>query len=85
MRPRVRRTRLAGQRVVVISAPARDEVPKDARLTPAEAEVAALVRAGASDKEIAARRGTSVRTVHHQVGAVLRKLGLGSRLELMAR
>ncbi len=85
MSPRVSRTRLGGQRLVVISVPSAAEAPGWAALTPAEAAVAALLRRGAASKEIARLRQTSVRTVHHQVAAVLRKLGLGSRLDLLAR
>lgn len=39
---------------------------------------------GQSNAEIAARRGRSARTVANQVAAVLRKLGVSSRIELIA-
>lgn len=50
-----------------------------AGLTPREAEVLAGLVAGASNAEIARRHGVSVRTVEHQVAAVLAKLGVDSR------
>lgn len=53
-------------------------------LTAAESEVAALVLAGRRNAEIAAARGTSLRTVANQVASVFRKLGVGSRLHLTA-
>lgn len=56
-----------------------------AELTAAEVEVAALIPEGWSNQEIAARRGTSVRTVANQVASVYRKLGVGSRGALCAR
>ena len=51
-------------------------------LTRAEQEVAGLVRATLSNAEIARVRGTSVHTVGNQVASVMRKLGVGSRVEL---
>ena len=39
---------------------------------------------GDSDAEIAARRGTSVRTVSNQLAALYRKLGVRGRSELVA-
>jgi DNA-binding CsgD family transcriptional regulator/tetratricopeptide (TPR) repeat protein len=50
-----------------------------AGLTARESEVLELLRSGASNAEIAARLFLSERTVHHHVGAVLRKLGVDSR------
>jgi DNA-binding CsgD family transcriptional regulator/tetratricopeptide (TPR) repeat protein len=50
-----------------------------AGLTARESEVLDLLRSGASNAEIAARLFLSERTVHHHVGAVLRKLGVDSR------
>ncbi|MBZ0119479.1 MAG: helix-turn-helix transcriptional regulator [Sandaracinaceae bacterium] len=55
------------------------------RLSPAEAKVAAMVIEGLSNAAIAARRGTSARTVANQVASILRKLALESRRDLMAR
>ncbi len=54
-------------------------------LTAAERDVARLAARGLSNREIAASRGTSVRTVANQVASVFVKLGVGSRRELAAR
>jgi DNA-binding CsgD family transcriptional regulator len=51
----------------------------DDSLTPAEAEVATLLAEGLADAEIAARRGTAVRTASNQVAAILRKTGAPGR------
>jgi len=53
-------------------------------LTPAEAEVARLAAAGLSSGQIAGRRGTAIRTVANQLAGVYRKLGVGSRTQLLA-
>jgi DNA-binding CsgD family transcriptional regulator len=50
----------------------------------AQREVLDLLLAGYSNAEIARRRGRSPRTVAHQVDAIFRRLGVGSRLELFA-
>jgi DNA-binding CsgD family transcriptional regulator len=52
-------------------------------LSPAESEVASLVMAGRSNAEIAAVRGTSVRTAANQVASLFRKLRIRSRLQLI--
>lgn len=52
-------------------------------VTPAEADVVRGVLAGESNAAIAARRGTSVRTVANQLAALFKKLGVGSRAELV--
>jgi DNA-binding CsgD family transcriptional regulator len=60
--------------------------PRDTRvagLTQAESDVVALVSAGCSNGEIAARRGTSLRTVGNQLSAIFKKLGLSSRHALV--
>lgn len=54
-------------------------------LSPVQSEIVGLVLAGLPSASIAARRGRSRRTIENQLGAVYRKLGLGSRLELYAR
>jgi DNA-binding CsgD family transcriptional regulator len=54
------------------------------KLTPAESEVARHLLAGLSNAEIAAARGSSSRTVANLVARVFRKLGVRSRLELVA-
>lgn len=54
-------------------------------LSATELAVATRIAAGAANAEIAAERATSVRTIANQVASILRKLGLGSRYELIAR
>jgi DNA-binding CsgD family transcriptional regulator len=54
-------------------------------LTPAEAEVLELLRAGLSNRDIAARRGRSPRTIVNQVRSIFVKLGVRGRPELFAR
>jgi DNA-binding NarL/FixJ family response regulator len=53
-------------------------------LSRAEREVVAGVLKGHSNAEIAAHRGTSLRTVAVQLQSIFRKLGVGSRTELAA-
>lgn len=55
------------------------------RLSRAEREVLAQVLRGASNAEIARARGSAVRTVANQVAAVLHKLGVASRFDLIRR
>jgi DNA-binding CsgD family transcriptional regulator len=54
-------------------------------LSAAELEVARLAVDGCSNHEIAALRRTSTRTVANQMASIFRKLGVGSRHELMTR
>lgn len=56
-----------------------------ARLTPAEHVVACSLVAGASHREIARQRGSSLRTVASQIASVFRKAGVSGRRELAAR
>jgi DNA-binding CsgD family transcriptional regulator len=56
-----------------------------AELGEAERTVARLAGDGSTNAEIAAARGTSERTVAHQLTSIYRKLGVGSRGELAAR
>ncbi|MBB5917373.1 putative ATPase/DNA-binding CsgD family transcriptional regulator [Nocardia transvalensis] len=60
----------------------RDQSPGWADLTAAEKEVATLVAAGWTNSAIAARRGTSRRTVDAQMAAILQKLQVGSRTQI---
>lgn len=55
------------------------------RLTTVERAVLRLIVDGESNRGIAERRGTSVRTVANQVAAMYRKFGASSRTELAAR
>ena len=59
--------------------------PPSDGLTSSECAVLALVLGGHSNAEVARVRGTSVRTIANQLGAIYRKLGVGSRRELRAR
>lgn len=75
---------------VVAASP--DEVPPDAgdialpaHLTAAEVDVVRAILRGASNLDIARRRGRSIRTVANQVASAFRKLGVSSRRELYAR
>lgn len=55
-----------------------------ASLAPAEREVARLAADGLSNEEIARARGTAARTIANQLASIYRKLGVGSRVELIA-
>lgn len=54
-------------------------------LTAAEIEVAKLAVSGLSNRAIAEKRGSSVRTVANQMASVLQKLGATSRVQVAAR
>ncbi len=64
-----------------------DIAPDDrvARLSHGERAVALLAREGRANGEIAAMRGTAVRTVANQVASLMGKLGVASRAELVER
>lgn len=68
--------------IVVIATPRAAHAPD--KLTAAERAVMQDLVEGRSNAEIAARRGSSVRTVAKQVASVLRKASVGSRAELVA-
>jgi DNA-binding CsgD family transcriptional regulator len=53
-------------------------------LTSAEQEIARAILAGASRREVARARGTSIRTVSNLLAQMFRKLGVRSRIELAA-
>ncbi|WP_039778397.1 helix-turn-helix domain-containing protein, partial [Nocardia cerradoensis] len=78
-------SRLACDIAVPDERPARPHAPEWDLLTRAEQEVAALAAAGWTNGEIAARRGSSARTVDAQVAAVLRKLAVASRADIAPR
>ena len=59
-------------------------VPGDGPLTPREREVARLVAAGLSNKQIAAELVIAQRTAEGHVDRILRKLGFTSRAQLAA-
>lgn len=54
-------------------------------LTAREQEVLGLLREGRANKDIAETLGCSVRTVEFHISNLLRKVGVSSRLELVAR
>jgi DNA-binding CsgD family transcriptional regulator len=56
----------------------------DAKLTPRELEVLALLAEGASNKEIARRLGISVHTAKFHVGSLLDKLDATGRTDAVA-
>jgi non-specific serine/threonine protein kinase len=56
----------------------------DGGLTPREAEVAALVRNGCTNRQIGRRLGISEKTAEVHVHHVMRKLGAGNRAEVAA-
>jgi DNA-binding CsgD family transcriptional regulator len=77
---------LGGAAYAVISFPlASLPTASTATLTDAERAVAAEIVAGASYQAIAAARGTSLRTVRNQATSIFKKLGVASRVDLVAR
>ena len=58
---------------------------ESANLSSAESYVLRHILAGRSNAEIAGLRGCSARTIANQVASLFRKLGVRSRLELVAR
>jgi DNA-binding NarL/FixJ family response regulator len=82
---RVSRFEAEGLRFAVISLPNETVPDRVDRLTPSERAVTSLLLGGLSNAEIAAKRGTSERTVANQIAAIFRKLGVSSRTELVTR
>jgi len=78
---------IAGERIAILSWPHSPE-PTTTTMTALSAAEEVIVRciaAGMSNAQIAAERGTSVRTVANQVAGLLKKLGVASRYELVVR
>ena len=63
--------------------PTSDDLPRADELTLAESNVLQELLEGRTNKEIAAKRSSSVRTVANQVATIFRKLGVSSRSELL--
>lgn len=74
---------VGGLRGLVIELPV-DPAGLPACLTEAEREVVTLVLEGRSNQDIADARGARYHTVANQLGAIYKKLGVGSRTELVA-
>lgn len=66
------------------AAGARRRAVRDDRLTPQELRVAGAVRRGASNREIAAELFLSPKTIEFHLRQIYRKLGVGSRAQLVA-
>jgi DNA-binding CsgD family transcriptional regulator len=77
------RLTIGGLKVVYLSAPI-ESVDVLAGLTPAERAVARLAAAGSSNADIGRARGSSARTIANQLASIYRKVGVGSRAELIA-
>jgi DNA-binding NarL/FixJ family response regulator len=79
MRPeRASRLRVGPDEYLVFS------MPSSRNLTRAEWDVAWLVVAGRKNRQIAEKRGTTLRTVANQVASIYRKLSINRRAELVA-
>jgi DNA-binding CsgD family transcriptional regulator len=81
--PRVSRMRVGGEDILVLSVP----LPKlryPDGTTAAEHEIIDAVLEGLTVKEMAERRGASLRTVTTQLGAIFRKANVNSQAELIA-
>lgn len=78
-RTEMRAFSLDEQEYVMVSVALRDQAEP---LSAAEREIAAMVVDGMSNREIAAARGKSVRTIANQLASAFRKLSVGSRREL---
>jgi DNA-binding NarL/FixJ family response regulator len=61
------------------------EVAKDPGISPAEQRVLAVLRSGASNREIAAALYLSVRTVESHISSLLAKTGCRNRTQLVLR
>ena len=66
---------------VILSFPLVRRCPEQPRLTAVEWEILRDLAHGLSNREIAVRRGVSVRTVANQMGQLFRKIGVHSRLD----
>ena len=74
-----------GQPLVVVRVPSAATDAALEQLTPREREVAALIAAGLSNKEIARQLGLTLGTVKHYVHQILEKTDLPSRVAIATR
>jgi DNA-binding NarL/FixJ family response regulator len=81
---RASRFELGGEEFIVLSFPVRLPAERFG-LSPSEREVLEHLARGSSNAEIARARGVALRTVANQVAAILRKVGVSSRIELIAK
>ena len=81
--PRVSRMRVGGEDILVLSVPL-PQLRYPEGTTSAEQEIIDAVLQGRTVKEIADRRGASLRTVTTQLGTIFRKAGVNSQAELIA-
>ncbi len=84
LRARLHAIELNGQTLAAGYLPSLDEAQLDV-LSEAERDVALQLLAGATNADVAARRGAAERTVANQVQSIYRKLGVRSRGELAAK
>jgi len=61
------------------------KIAEDPGISPAEQRVLAVLRSGASNREIAATLYLSVRTVESHISSLLAKTGCSSRTQLVLR
>jgi DNA-binding CsgD family transcriptional regulator len=83
LRARIAELEVAGESLLVGALPALD-VARLAGLSEAERDVAIALVRGATNREIAKRRGGAERTIANQVQSLFRKLAVHSRAELAA-
>ena len=63
----------------------RTQIVDSGVLTPSEHEIVLALRSGLSNREIAERRGVSVRTVANQLASIFKKLEVKSRSEVVSQ
>jgi DNA-binding CsgD family transcriptional regulator len=71
-----------GEKFLILLAPPQLDL---SRLTPTQRAIVAGIVAGHSNAALARRRRTSVHTIANHLAAIFRRLGVGSRAELVAR
>lgn len=81
---RLSRFEVGEDRFIVLSVPITAR-PQLSGLSSAEHEVLDLLVEGLSNAQIARRRRVAVRTVANQIAAIFRKVGVHSRVELIAQ